>query len=98
LNLVYYIYKVAKHIRKGSNEIYHDNLKVVSDCNRTKYKTTEFAQDSSSAIEEIKALLRKLPIRVKIIHIKKKKKTTNHPSKPTLLLTSSNNMMKEQSN
>ena len=74
MNLVYHIYKVAKYIRKGSIKIYYNNLKVVSDFNRMKHKTTEFAQDSLSAIEEIKALLRKLSIRVKIIHTKKKRK------------------------
>jgi len=74
LNLVYYVYKVAKQIRRGSIEIYHDNLKVILDVTRTKYKTTEFAQDSSVAIEEIKALISKLSIRVNLIHIKKKKK------------------------
>ena len=48
-------------------------MKVVRDCTRSRYKISEYLEDSILATTEIKRLISKLQINVKIEHRKVKK-------------------------
>ena len=74
LNLIYYIYQIAKDIKKGSIVLGIDNVKVAKAVNKVECKSSECGIERSVAVAEIKWLIKKLHITVSIEHVKANKK------------------------
>ena len=54
LNFVYYVFQVAKHIKRGSIKIYHNNYKIVNNVKRQRNKIIDYTIDSTSATLKIR--------------------------------------------
>ena len=78
LNLIQYIYELIKHLCKGRVAITNNNQKIVRDCNKTRHKTTELAEDSVVSTCKIRRLIENSLISITIKYRKEQsRKITN---------------------